>query len=207
MTKGERIRELRIEHKMTQEQLADMLNIKKQTVHKYEKNIITNIPSDKIEQMAKIFSVSPLFIMGYDDTLEPFDIPEMIPIPVLGCIHAGDPVTAQECVEDTPVYIPKDWTQSGQIYRGLRIKGNSMLPKIQDGDRVIFRVTPDCSSGDIVIARIDGDDATVKRFLKDSGIVTLQPLNSDYSPIIFTGDEAEPTLEILGVVVQLVRDI
>ena len=139
--------------------------------------------------------------------LEPFDIPEMIPIPVLGCIHAGDPVTAQECVEDTPVYIPKDWTQSGQIYRGLRIKGNSMLPKIQDGDRVIFRVTPDCSSGDIVIARIDGDDATVKRFLKDSGIVTLQPLNSDYSPIIFTGDEAEPTLEILGVVVQLVRDI
>ncbi|MDD5987330.1 MAG: S24 family peptidase [Eubacteriales bacterium] len=137
----------------------------------------------------------------------PIDLPEMIPIPVLGCIHAGDPVTAQECIEDTPVYIPKDWTTSGQLYRGLRVKGNSMLPKIQDGDRVIFRVTPECSSGDIVIARIDGDDATVKRFLKGSGIVTLQPLNPDYAPIIFTGDEAEPTLEILGVVVQLVRDI
>lgn len=221
MDMADRIRELRKKAGMSQEELGNKLGIGKSAIAKYENGRVKNIPLDKVKAICKIFGVSYNTLLDgnwksyakeiQDDfaasVLEPIVLPEMIPIPVLGCIHAGNPVTAQECVEDTPVYIPKDWTTSGQLYRGLRVKGNSMLPKIQDGDRVIFRVTPECNSGDIVIARIDGDDATVKKIVRSSGSIILQPLNPSYSPLVFTGDEAEPTLEILGVVVQLVRDI
>ncbi|BCK01648.1 helix-turn-helix domain-containing protein [Anaerocolumna chitinilytica] len=65
MTIGDRIKELREERKITQEELAKYINTTKQTIHKYENNIVTNIPSDKIEKLSEIFSVSPAFLMGW----------------------------------------------------------------------------------------------------------------------------------------------
>lgn len=70
MSKGQKIKELREKYKMTQEQLATKLGISKQTVFKYETGLITNIPSDKIETMAKIFHVSPAYIMDWDKCIE-----------------------------------------------------------------------------------------------------------------------------------------
>ena len=67
MSKGQRIKELREKNKMTQEQLATKLGTSKQAIFKYENGIVTNIPSDKIEMMAKIFHVSPAYIMDWDD--------------------------------------------------------------------------------------------------------------------------------------------
>ena len=67
MTKGERIKRLREDMKLTQEEMAKMLNTTKQTVSKYEKGIVTNIPSNRIEAMAKILNTSPEYILGWDD--------------------------------------------------------------------------------------------------------------------------------------------
>lgn len=67
MSKGQRIKDLREKNKMTQEQLATRLGTSKQTVFKYETGLITNIPSDKVEMMAKIFHVSPAYIMDWDE--------------------------------------------------------------------------------------------------------------------------------------------
>ncbi|MDD7602217.1 MAG: helix-turn-helix transcriptional regulator [Firmicutes bacterium] len=67
MSKGQKIKELREKNKMTQEQLATKLGTSKQTIFKYENGIVTNIPSDKVEMMAKIFHVSPAYIMDWDD--------------------------------------------------------------------------------------------------------------------------------------------
>ena len=69
-TRGEAIRELRKAAGLSQEELARKLDTTKQTIYKYESGIITNIPSDKIEQMSKIFGVSPAVIMGWDDAPE-----------------------------------------------------------------------------------------------------------------------------------------
>lgn len=62
MTKGERIKELRTKHNMSQEELAKVLNTTKQAIYKYEHNIVTNIPTDKIEAMANLFHVTPEYI-------------------------------------------------------------------------------------------------------------------------------------------------
>lgn len=71
MTIGERIRLLRDKKSMTQTDIAKILGIATQTVFKYEKNIVTNIPLDTIEALAKIFDVSPAYLMGWEDSPEP----------------------------------------------------------------------------------------------------------------------------------------
>lgn len=71
MTIGERIKALRESNKMTQTDLAERIGTTKQNVYKYENGIITNIPSDKIEQIAKLFDVSPAYIMGWTEKSAP----------------------------------------------------------------------------------------------------------------------------------------
>lgn len=68
MNKGERIRQLREAHNMSQTELAAKINVSKQTLYKYENNIVTNIPSDKIEALARILNVTPGYIMSWEDT-------------------------------------------------------------------------------------------------------------------------------------------
>lgn len=74
MTVGDRIRKKRENLKISQKELADKIKIKKQTMNKYEMNIITNIPSDKIEELAKILECSPAYLMGWED--ESSNLPE-----------------------------------------------------------------------------------------------------------------------------------
>lgn len=66
MEKGDRIRRLREQKKLTQEELARLLDTKRQTISKYEKGIVTNIPSDRIEAMARILETTPEYILGWD---------------------------------------------------------------------------------------------------------------------------------------------
>ena len=66
MGKGDRIRQLREQKKLTQEELARLLDTKRQTISKYEKGIVTNIPSDRIEAMARILDTTPEYILGWD---------------------------------------------------------------------------------------------------------------------------------------------
>ena len=67
MTIGKRIKELREKRGMSQVDLADKISVSKQTLYKYENGIITNIPSDKIEGIAKVFNISPSYLMGWKD--------------------------------------------------------------------------------------------------------------------------------------------
>lgn len=68
MTIGERIKKVRIFQNISQKELADKINVSKQTLYKYERDIITNIPSDKIECIATVLKISPAYLMGWDDT-------------------------------------------------------------------------------------------------------------------------------------------
>ncbi len=70
MTVGDRIRKKREELGISQTELAEKIDISKQTLYKYEKNIVTNIPSNKVEEIAKILSVSESYLMGWDRNLK-----------------------------------------------------------------------------------------------------------------------------------------
>ncbi|HEY1347711.1 MAG TPA: transcriptional repressor LexA [Streptosporangiaceae bacterium] len=127
------------------------------------------------------------------------DIPsqEAAYVPLVGRVAAGDPVLAEQAIEDV-FALPKQIVGEGSLFL-LRAAGDSMINAgIGDGDWVVVRQQPDAGEGDIVAARIDGE-ATVKALWRSGGHVWLMPHNPAYPPI--PGDEAD----ILGRVVALVR--
>lgn len=198
MTIGERIKKKRIESGFSQVDFANKIDVSKQTLYKYENNIITNIPSDKIEAISKVLNLSPMYIMGWEDLEQPIPKSNGYPtvrIPVLGDVAAGVPILAQQDIigyED----IPSDMAKTGE-YFGLKIKGDSMEPKIHDNDIVIVKSMSNAENNDIVIAMIN-NEATCKRLHKYSNSVVLTAINSDYKPIEVTPDE---DIQILGKVV------
>lgn len=200
MTLGDRLKTLRLSSDISQVDLADRLDISKQTLYKYENNIITNIPSDKIEAAAKIFKVSPSYLMGWD--LDVDSPSHGIIIPVLGRVAAGIPLTAAEYIIDTEE-IPQAMAADGE-YFGLQVKGDSMEPRIKNGDVVIVRKQSDADDGDLVIALINGDDAVVKRLKKYEGGIGLISNNPTYDPMYFSNEEIESKpVEIIGKVKEL----
>lgn len=78
ITVGDRIKEQRELNKMSQVELAEKIGVSKQTLYKYENNVITNIPSDKVEDIAKILDISPAYLMGWENNLSA-DTADMIP--------------------------------------------------------------------------------------------------------------------------------
>ncbi len=108
---------------------------------------------------------------------------EMIDIPIIGKVTAGVPILAQEYIEDY-LTLPISFVKSNKELYILKVSGESMIEAgIYDGDLAIIEKTSSCTNGDIIVALID-NDATIKRFFKESGYIRLQPENSSMNPII-----------------------
>ena len=123
-------------------------------------------------------------------------------IPVLGRVAAGIPINMVTDIIDQE-HITDEMAESGE-YFALQIHGDSMEPRMKDGDVVIVRQQDDAESGEIVIATINGDDATCKRLKKYAEGIMLLSTNSAYEPIVFTNqDIIELPVKILGKVVEL----
>ena len=121
---------------------------------------------------------------------------------VLGRVAAGIPIEAITDIIDTEE-ISQDLAKTGEFF-GLQIHGDSMEPRMYEGDVVIVRQQDDAESGDIVIAMVNGDDATCKRLMKYAGGISLISLNSKYDPMMFTNQEIEEKpVRIIGKVVEL----
>lgn len=152
---------------------------------------------DKIELMANYFGIEKSDLVE-----ERRNKSRGIVINVLGRVAAGVPVEAVEDIIDTEE-ISEDMAKSGQ-YFGLQIHGDSMEPRMYEGDVVIVRQQDDAESGDIVIAMVNGNDATCKRLTKYAGGIALLSLNSKYEPMMFTNDEIlQKPVRIIGKVVEL----
>ncbi len=121
-------------------------------------------------------------------------------VPLVGDVAAGTDVLAQENIEEL-VPMPSDFTGDGQLFM-LRVRGDSMIDAaILDGDYVVARTQPRAEKGEIVVAGIPGDEATVKTYTRKGGKVVLVPANPRLSPIEL--DPADVT--IYGKVVTVLR--
>ena len=143
MTVGDRIRQARLEQDVTQQELADYIGVSKQAVYKYENNIVTNIPTDKVDAIARRLKVSPAYLMGWEEQTSPaasreptvppgfIPMPQMRKVPLVGSIACGTPILAQQNIDgsvDAPEDIRCDFA--------LRCKGDSMIDAgIHDGDK------------------------------------------------------------------------
>ena len=128
------------------------------------------------------------------------DIPSnTVKIPVLGIIKAGIPIEAQQDIIDY-VEIPKDWTRGGKEYYGLKISGDSMYPKYDNDDIVIFLKTNEVISGKDCAVMVNGFDATFKKVLFQNDSIILQPYNSNYQVQMFNKEQIEQLpVKIIGI--------
>jgi repressor LexA len=123
-------------------------------------------------------------------------------IPLVGDVAAGTGVLAAEQVEEL-VPVPEDLTGDAELFM-LRVRGESMIDVgIFDGDFVVVRVQPSADNGDIVVAGIPGEEATVKTFLRKRNKIVLRPANETMADLVFDADD----VRIYGKVVMLQRRI
>ena len=121
-------------------------------------------------------------------------------VPLVGDVAAGVGVLAQEHVEEL-VPLPADFTGEGELFM-LRVRGDSMVDAgILDGDYVVARVEATANDGDVVVAGIADEEATVKTFRRRDGKIVLEPANEALEPMVFGPDE----VRIYGRVVTVLR--
>ena len=191
------IKRLRKEKGLTLDELAARLGTSKQTIHRYENGIITNIPSEKVEMLAQALAVTPAELMGWSE-----HIPEaagIMPIsvkrlPILGDIACGEPIYATEEHES---YTFANDTLDADFC--LRAHGDSMIgARIYDGDIVFIRSQSSVDNGEIA-AVIINDEATLKRvyFYPEEEKLILSPENPKYAPLVYIKNELD-SIKILG---------
>lgn len=205
MDMGKRLKELRLQKGATQEEVGKVINVTKPTIMKYEKGLVENLKRSSIEKLAKYFNVAPSYLMCLDDPKVDELGDPVVEIPLLGTVKAGYDYLAQENWIGT-VDIDKKLAESGELF-ALKIKGDSMSPVLIEDDIVIIKKQDDFENGDIVVAIINGDEATIKKGKKSENSILLQPLNTNYEPLIFTYDEMKSIpVTIVGIVKQLKRE-
>jgi repressor LexA len=190
-------------------------------IAKIEKGQI-DLPQSKIEQFAEALNVSPSQLMGwfpvnhiepknanigtdnvviFSDSLHGGKTSSMV-APVLGKVAAGIPIEMITDILDTEELDPKDYPPGD--YFGLVIQGDSMEPKISEGDVVIVRQQPDVESGQIAIVTVNGDDATCKKVMKYGSNLRLVSFNPRYEAMQFSAEDVEKLpVKIIGRVVEL----
>lgn len=199
---GSVLRSLRKQHKLTQADLAKVLEVAESAVSMWE--LGRRRPDyEMLEQIADYFNVDMNYLLGksdipnqYQATLERIKnilpMPQMNRIPILGTIACGDPILAAENIEgevDIPENIHADFA--------LRCKGDSMInARIHDGDIVYIRQQASVNTGEIAAVLIE-DEATLKRVYLSPGTVILQPANPNYEPMVYTGAQLDE-IRILG---------
>ena len=192
MSIAENIKKIRLEHGLSQAELGKIAGVSDKAVSTWE--LGTKIPRmGAVEKMANYFGIPKSAIV--DDapaatTSRPIPpgfqpMPEMDWVPLVGRIACGTPITAEENVEQM-VCVPSRWHSTFT----LTCKGDSMEPRIHDGDLVAIRSQPEVENGEIAAVRIDGE-ATLKRVYYNPGTLTLMPANPAYAPMIYTGPQLE----------------
>ena len=196
MELNELMRKRRIEADLTMKQVADAVGVSEGTVSRWESGEISNMRRHHIPKLSTILNIPVEVLLGQKDVDDKVTARR---IPVLGRVAAGQPTEAITNIVDY-AEIPESWHGD---YFALKVRGSSMAPRIVEDDILIVHRQPEAESGDIVIAQINGDDATVKKLVIAPNGITLQPFNPEYEPLFFNDEQQiNMPVKILGVVVE-----
>lgn len=199
--RGDRLKILRLNKKISQQELAGVLGVDRTMIGKYE--LKNNTPSDEIlTKMANFFNVEKAYLLGVEEKTKK---KTGIKIPVLGRVVAGIPIEAITEIIDYEE-ITENVAATGEFF-ALIAKGDSMNPTIIDGDILIIRQQDTVADGQVAIILIDGMDATVKRVhVTEGGISLLGDNPAIFTPRFYTNAEIETLpIKIIGKVVEIRR--
>lgn len=203
-TVGTRIRKLRIEHKLTVENIASKLNISKSAIYGYETNV-REMNYDTLSKFADLYNVSIDYIINGESNSNNINIsnPKIlrstVKLPIIGNIPAGTPIEAITDF-DGDVYIPDPLIDKyGDNLFALRVKGDSMSKVLANNTIAIIKRQEHVENGEIAVVLIDHQDATLKRFFQlDDETIVLKPDSflDEYQPEVI--NLKKETIQILG---------
>ena len=224
---GRRIKAAREEKGMTQEALGKILGLNKSSIQRYETGKIQKIKLPILENIAFILDVNPSWLaLKTDDPKyygentnapgsllnDPIEsnISCVLPnenirmIPVYESVSAGFGAYADNYItEYMPLYIESD--EEAENTMCIKVHGNSMYPKIEDGDWIQVLRQDWCNDEQIVVVLIDGEEGVVKKVKFGENAISLISINPEYAPRVFEGSEQE-RLRILGIVKKIIKE-
>lgn len=197
---SKRLSEMMQRENINQVELSRIIGVSESTVGKW-------ILCKSMPRMGIIQKLADHFHIGKSYFLEeaPKDsspIGRGVRIPVLGRVVAGIPIEAVEEILDYEEITP-ELAATGEFF-ALQVKGDSMLPKLEEGDIVIVKKQEDVETGDIAIVLVNGDEATIKQVKKVEGGIMLYGFNPDvYEPHFYSNRQIESLpVRILGKVIE-----
>ena len=215
MTTGERIKERRKELGYSADKLAELMNIDRSTIFRYERGDIEKMPTEVLKELAEILNVSPLYLMGLTDEKHPsiYDNVELptnaVPVPpqcqvaVIGRVSAGNGVYAYD---DVLGYEFADERYCNNDYFYLKVVGDSMTPEIKDGDLVLVHKQPSIDSGNYGVVLVDDEEGCVKIVKYGKDWIELHSVNPYYPVRRFTGAEVQ-MIKVVGKVIEIKRKL
>lgn len=173
-------------------------------------------PDDRLIEIAKYLKVSTNYLCTGEQTEKP-SLPEqrelgepigaITSIPIIACVKAGYNGVAMEDHTGEYVYIPSIMLKgfSESECRAMRVRGDSMYPKMQDWDIVVVHIQPEVENGKVAVCIVNGDEGTIKRFFRYADRVELWPDNPQVPKMILRGQRLE-SFHIYGQAIALIRE-
>lgn len=203
MSFGAKLKKCRKDSSLSQKEFGQKIGVAESTVSLYESN--KRFPdADTLKKISALFEVSLDYLLGNEPAkaAQPKTTGRGVRIPVLGRVVAGIPIEAVEEILDYEEITP-ELAATGEFF-ALQVKGDSMLPKLEEGDVVIVKKQADVETGDIAIVLVNGDEATIKQVKKVNGGIMLYGFNPDvYEPHFYSNQQIEELpVRILGKVIE-----
>lgn len=205
MDVGKLIHDRRTLLKMTLEEVGNIVGVSKSTVKKWESGDISNMRRDKIALLAKALKISPVELIVEESSAIPLPLTDVYMRPIYDSAAAGFNVLAQDTVVGympTLITVPSEQEQ----YIWVNVVGDSMSPKIDNGDKVLIRRQESVDSGQIAVVLIDGEEAVVKRVMYGDDWIELHSINPYYPPRRFEGADVQ-RVRVMGLVKEVSKTI
>jgi repressor LexA len=206
---GERIKERRKFLGMTVDELAEKLQKNRATIYRYESNDIEKLPTTVLEPLAVALKTTPAYLMGWEDDKPNAEIlsagENIYKIPVFSSVSAGFGAYAcSDVIDYMHLYIANPADVPEMLC--IKVTGDSMYRKIEDGDIIVVRKQDSVDSGSIAVVLVDGEEGFVKKVIYDNETIELVSINPEYAPKIFKGAEVL-RVRVVGIVKQVIKTL
>ena len=207
MTFAEKLKEARQKANLSQAELADKLGLNLRTYGSYERGE-RDVSTSLLRLICQTLRVSSDELLSNEDdkpNAAPLAENKIYQIPVFSSVSAGFGTYAcSDIVTYMPLFIEHEADVPDMLC--IKVTGDSMFPKIEDGDIIIVRKQDSVDSGSIAVVLVDNEEGFVKKVVYDQETIELHSINPEYAPKIFKGEEVL-RVRVVGLVKQVVKNV
>lgn len=190
---------------LTYMELEKKTGIAKSSIQRYANGSTKKIPIDAIQAIAKAVDVPATYIMGWEQNVTPLSSDNVFMRPLYESVAAGFGAPAvNQIISYIPTYINNVSEKDKYIW--VRVQGDSMFPKIEDGDKILIRLQDSVDSGQVGVVLIDGEEAVVKKINYGDNWIELESFNPYYPPRRFENSDVQQ-IRIVGLVREVSKEL